>query len=72
MQEQTLDNARSNGAAENNIPKGLKLVAGNTDNPTKKTVLKEKLEIYNAQVAGIGNAGTGKTKGKEAVIYNSQ
>ncbi len=62
-----MENAGHNHAAGNGSLHGLKLVAGNTDKPAK-TSLKEKLEAYKAQVAGMGNAGTDKTKGKEAVI----
>ena len=47
--------------------KSLKLVDGNVDKAVK-TSLKEKLEAYKAQVAGVGNAGIDKTKGKEAAI----
>ena len=62
-----VENAGHNHAAENNSPHGLKLVAGNAEKPVR-TSLKEKLEVYKAQVAGAGNIGTDKTKGKEAVI----
>ena len=62
-----VENAGHNHVAENNSPHGLKLVAGNNDKPAKAS-LKEKLEAYKAQVAGVGNIGTDKTKGKEAVI----
>lgn len=59
-----MENARHNPAAENSNPHGLKLVAGTADKPAKAS-LKEKLAAYKAQVAGVGNAGTDKTKGKE-------
>ncbi len=62
-----VENAGHNHVAENNSPHGLKLVAGNNDKPAKAS-LKEKLEAYKAQVAGVENTGTDKTKGKEAVI----
>ncbi len=58
---------RQKQATENGSQHGLKLAAGNTDK-TAKASLKEKLETYKEQVAGMGNAGTDKTKGKEAVI----
>ncbi len=67
QQPDLMENAGYNHAAENGSPHGLKLVAGNADK-TAKASLKEKLEAYKAQVAGMGNAGTDKTKGKEAVI----
>lgn len=63
----TIENAGHKHAAENNSPHGLKLVAGNAEKPVRIS-LKEKLEAYKAQVAGAGNIGTDKTKGKEAVI----
>lgn len=47
--------------------KSLKLVDGNVDKAVK-TSLKEKLEAYKAQVAGVGSAGIDKTKGKDAAI----
>lgn len=53
--------------AGNSNPHELKQVAGTTEKPAKAS-LKEKLEAYKAQVAGMGNTGTDKTKGKEAVI----
>ena len=58
-----VENAGHNHVAENNSPHGLKLVAGNNDKPAKAS-LKEKLEAYKAQVAGVENTGTDKTKGK--------
>ena len=67
QQPVTIENAGHKHAAENNSPHGLKLVAGNAEKPVR-TSLKEKLEAYKAQVAGAGNIGTDKTKGKEAVI----
>jgi len=54
---------RQKQATENGSQHGLKLAAGNTDK-TAKASLKEKLETYKEQVAGMGNAGTDKTKGK--------
>ena len=66
-QEQAVENAGHNHAAENDSSHGLNLAAGNTDKPAKAS-LKEKLEAYKAQVAGMGNTGKDKTKGKEEVI----
>ena len=62
-----VENARHNPAVENGNPHGLKLVAGIADK-TAKASLKEKLAAYKAQVAGVDNTKTDKTKGKEAVI----
>lgn len=62
-----VENARHNPAAENGNPHELKLVAGTADK-TAKASLKEKLAAYRAQVAGVENTKTDKTKGKEAVI----
>ena len=36
--------------------------------PAAKASLKEKLEAYKAQAAGMGNAGTDKIKGKEETV----
>jgi len=47
---------------------GLKPAVGMADKPAQKASLKEKLEAYKTQVAGIGNAGKEKTKGKEEII----
>ena len=66
-QEQATENAGHNHVAGNSNPHELKWVAETTEKPAK-TSLKEKLEAYKTQVAGMGNAGTNKTKGKEAVI----
>ncbi len=66
-QEQAKENAGHNHVVENSNPHELKWVAETTEKPAK-TSLKEKLEAYKAQVAGMGNAGTNKAKGKEAVI----
>ncbi len=66
-QEQAAENAGHNHVAGNSNPHELKQVAGTTEKPAKAS-LKEKLEAYKAQVAGMGNTGTDKTKGKEAVI----
>lgn len=63
----SMENAGQNHAAENGSPHGLKLVAGNAEKPAKAS-LREKLEAYKVQVAGAGNIGADKTKGKEAVI----
>lgn len=62
-----MENAGHNYAAENGSSQGLKMAAENTDKPAKVS-LKEKLEAYKAQVAGMGNTGKDKTKGKEEVI----
>ena len=66
-QEQAAENAGRNHAAGNSNPHELKRVGETAEKPAKAS-LKEKLEIYKAQVEGMGNIGTDKTKGKEAVI----
>ena len=66
-QEHATENAGRNHAAGNSNPHELKRVGETAEKPAKAS-LKEKLEIYKAQVEGMGNIGTDKTKGKEAVI----
>ena len=66
-QEKAVENSGHNYAADNGSSHELKLEAGNTDKPAKAS-LKEKLEAYKAQVAGMGKTGMDKIKGKEEVI----
>ena len=63
-----MENAGHNHAAENDSSHGLNLAAGNTDKPAKAS-LKEKLEAYKAQVAGMGNTGK-DNKGKRGSHIN--
>jgi len=63
-----VENARHNYTVGNGNPQGFKLVASMADKPVRRTSLKEKLEAFKAQAAGVGKPEIGKAKGKEETL----